>query len=422
MKLNKYIKKNGKEYRLGFTTGSAAAAAAKAAVQILFKQQEIKEVELLTPAGIKLKLEPANINFNKNSASVTITKDAGDDPDVTDKIAIIATAELLSQKELPAEIIFEKYFLDSASQNFTNKNKSAWLADLLKATICFAEVGEPDKKNNAFLTAGRGIGRVSRPGLKLKPGQVAINPIPRLMIKKAVQSVLPPAKTIKVTISVPAGKKVAQKTFNSKLGILAGISLLGTTGIVEPMSESAYRESLSLELRQAAAEGIHKFVLVFGNHGKELALKMGYVEDQIIRMSNFVGYLLDHCQGLAISEILMIGHVGKIIKVAAGIFNTHSKVADARREIIAAYAALAGADQELIIELFNKDTAELAALYLKEQGLISKVLQPAAVEIAKRVQARLAAVEVDADVKAAIFTFADGIVAVSEPFDNFNCC
>jgi cobalt-precorrin-5B (C1)-methyltransferase len=192
MTFNSYVVKDGKELRRGYTTGSTATAAAKAATKMLFTGQQIEQIEIATPAGIDLNLEVTNSELKSNKAQATITKDAGDDPDVTDGIQISAQVT-----EIEAGI---------------------------------------------ELTGGLGVGQVTKPGLAAEVGQAAINPVPRQMIRQEVKQVLPADKGVQITIVVPNGEEVAKKTLNSKLGIKGGISILGTTGIVEPMSETAYKD------------------------------------------------------------------------------------------------------------------------------------------------------------------------------------
>lgn len=367
MTFERYITKGGKKYRLGYTTGTTAAGAAKAAAEMLLKQKTVKKVLIMTPAEIEVEMGVQDCFYSKDLARAAVVKDAGDDPDQTD--GIIITVELKRIK------------IDK---------------DLAESKVT--------------LKAGEGIGRITKPGLQLEIGQAAVNPVPRQMIKKAVLDIFPKNNILEVFISAPAGVEIAKKTFNPKLGIKGGISILGTSGIVEPMSESAYKESLAVELRQAAALGFKKLILVFGNYGKKEALAAGFSEQQIIRMSNFVGFMLAELEELEIDEIIMVGHLGKIVKVAGGIFNTHSKVADGRREIIAAHAALAGADQEIIEAIFAINTAEEAAEYLLAHNLES-VLHNISEAVVSKVREKL---ENKIKCKAVIFTLNQGIVALSK--------
>ena len=308
---HQYINKDGKKLRRGYTTGSSATGAAKAAVKALFSGKTVDKVSISTPAGIDLKLDVVRLEQGDNYCKASIIKDGGDDPDVTDGLEIAVKAEKIA--------------------------------------------------NGIEITGGQGVGRVTKPGLPVEKGQAAINPVPRKMIKNEVSKVLPDNKGVKLTVEVPKGEKVAQKTLNTKLGIKGGISILGTTGIVEPMSEEAYRKSLALKIDQALAENYEKLVLVFGNYGKKQAVELGFKEGQLIRMSNFVGYILKQCVDKGVKEVVLLGHIGKLVKVSAGIFVTHSKKADARLETIAAYTASVGGSQDLINNILNANTAEEAA-------------------------------------------------------------
>ncbi|PTX15387.1 cobalt-precorrin 5B C1-methyltransferase [Halanaerobium congolense] len=374
MAFERYIKKGGKKYRLGYTTGTTAAGAAKAAALMLLEQKIVKKIIIKTPAEIEVEMETQDCFYSTDLARASVIKDAGDDPDQTDGIKIAVELK---------RIKFDKTL---------NKSK-------------------------VILKGGKGIGKVTKPGLQLDVGQAAINPEPRKMIKKAVRDIFPEDNIFEVHISVPEGIEIAKKTFNPKLGIKDGISILGTTGIVEPMSESAYKESLAVELRQAAALGYKKLIFVFGNYGKKQALEAGFKEEQIIRMSNFVGFMLTELKELKIDEIIMVGHIGKIVKVAGGIFNTHSKLADGRREIIAAHAALVGADQKIIEGIFAINTAEEAADFLLTHNL-NIVLQNISEAVVRKVEAKL---ENEINCKAVIFTLNQGIIALSkEAEEDFN--
>ncbi|MBF8436180.1 cobalamin biosynthesis protein CbiD [Halanaerobiaceae bacterium Z-7014] len=361
MAFNKYIKKAGKEYRLGYTTGTAAAGAAKAAAKLLFKNEKDRTIIIPTPAGIDVELDILNYILNDKSALASVKKDGGDDKDITDGLEIIAKIKEIEQNEI-------------------------------------------------IIKGGKGVGTVTKPGLAVDVGQPAINPVPRKMIKKAIKDYLKPGSGLEVEIIVPEGEKAAAKTFNPDLGIEGGISIIGTTGIVEPMSESAYKESLALKLKQAAESGREKLVFVFGNHGKNKAFELGYQEDEIIRMSNFVGYILDEANDLELKQILIIGHIGKIIKIAGGIFNTHSKVADGRREIIAAQAALNGASQGIIDRIMQANTAEEIAADMIATGN-SEIFNQLADKIRDKIKTRL---EKNISVDTMIYTFEAGFIGCSE--------
>jgi cobalt-precorrin-5B (C1)-methyltransferase len=230
--------------------------------------------------------------------------------------------------------------------------------DVTKNLKICADVKITDS-NKITVNGGKGVGVVTKPGLQVPVGNHAINPIPRQMIKSNLQKILPSEKGAEVTIFVPHGEEIAKKTMNSRLGITGGISILGTTGIARPMSSHAYKESLACQIDVAVAEGFEDLVFVPGNIGERIAKEILDVnEDQIVQMGNFVGFMLEKALEKGVSKITLLGHAGKIIKIAAGIFNTKNSVADGRREIIAAYCGLLGADKELIDEIFRSKTTE----------------------------------------------------------------
>lgn len=312
------------QLKTGYTTGSCAAAASEAALRLILGDR-VQQVTLDLPNGGQLEIPIKNVVLANNAATAEVVKDAGDDPDVTHGISIIATVELIEG----GEIIIE---------------------------------------------GGVGVGIVTKPGLAVIVGQAAINPVPRQMICSAVEKYLPPGKGLRVVVSVPEGEKVARRTMNSRLGIRGGISILGTTGIVRPMSEEAYLASLVPQLDQAVALGYRTVVLTPGAMGARMAREQGINEDAIIQCSNFVGLMLRECSKRPLTGILLLGHIGKFIKVAAGIFNTHSQIADARKEILAAHAALHGASRDIIKGIMELATMEASIELINENSLQSVYL------------------------------------------------
>ena len=308
--MEEYIIKDGKRLRLGYTTGSCAAAAAKAACFMLLTGRRKETVELLTPKGILLTLSVLEITQGPDFVSCAIRKDSGDDPDVTNGIEVFVT---LSVSDRPG------------------------------IAVC----------------GGVGVGRITKPGLQMPVGEAAINLVPRRMIREQIEQVrqsYPQWESVglRALVEIPQGVQLAAKTYNPRLGIEGGISVLGTSGIVEPMSEQALTDSIRLELSILQKQG-HRCVLITpGNYGKAFLSgetiggksdfhALAQMADRAVKCSNFVGDTLDMCVQQGFSHALLVGHIGKFSKLAAGVMNTHSRYADARLEVFTAHAALAGA-------------------------------------------------------------------------------
>lgn len=278
--------------RQGFTTGSCAAAAAKAATYMLLSGKRKDNIEIETPAGKMFAASIVDIEMTENAVSCAVIKDGGDDPDVTTGAHICARVE---------------YTSDATAESIT-------------------------------IDGGTGVGRVTKPGLNQPVGNAAINSVPRQMIVKEVEEVrnfFDYKDKLKITISVPEGIELADKTFNPRLGIVGGISILGTTGIVEPMSNQALIETIRVELNQKYAMGYRSICISPGNYGLDfMKANYDFNLDYAVKCSNFIGLTLDMACETGFEEILLIGHMGKLVKLAGGIMNTHSKEADCRMEIM----------------------------------------------------------------------------------------
>lgn len=333
--MEEYVYIDGKKYRRGYTTGSCAVGAAKAASHMLLTKKKLETVNIDTPKGIPLFLKVENIDIGEKYVECSIKKDGGDDIDATHGIDIYARAEVT----------------DSFVTIDTYNEKSL------------------DYTEGIVLCGGKGVGIVTKKGLSVEVGQAAINPTPVKMIKSEVIKVigqdieksLGKNKVLKITIFVPQGEEIAKKTFNPKLGIVGGISIIGTTGIVEPMSDEGWKKSISIELQMKKEQGLDKIILVPGNHGEQfIKEKLELDTKYVVRTSNFIGYIIKEAQRMGYKKIFMAGHIGKFIKLSAGIFNTHSRVADARSEILVSNLALMKAPYSILEEISKCLTAEEA--------------------------------------------------------------
>lgn len=332
------------EWKMGYTTGSCAAGAAKAACLVLIDKPLGITVEIPLPSGERLNLPLKWAGKESAWGKAGIIKDAGDDPDVTHGLEIQAKARLLSAE------------------------------------------------GKIHIRGGKGVGTVTKRGLQVPIGQSAINPVPQQMIQRAVREVFP-VEEIEVWIEVPDGERIALQTLNPRLGILGGISILGTTGIVRPMSEDAFKNSILPELDQAIAYEHQTLILTPGHYGFRTASeKLGVPTEAIIQTSNFIGFILEEAAYRKIENVILLGHIGKLIKVAGGIFHTHNRVADARMEILVAHAALQGIPLERLKRLSEFPTTEGAAMELMswgEQSIIHKLAALASKRAMEHVQGSL---------------------------------
>lgn len=328
--------KNNK-LRYGYTTGSCAAAAAQAAAKMLLTGEKVEEVALQTPKGILLHLLIEDIQMDKEEVRCAVRKDGGDDPDVTHGILIYARVK---------------------------KSGEAGI----------------------HLDGGTGVGRVTRLGLEQPVGAAAINKVPRKMIRENVEAVCRQMNYtggMDVVIEIPEGVEISKKTFNPRLGIQGGISILGTSGIVIPMSEAALVASIRLEMEMLVKNGAGYLVITPGNYGQAFSKEQMNIDlTYSMKCSNYVGETLDMARELRVKGILFIAHIGKFIKVAGGIMNTHSRNADSRAEVMAANALRAGASRNTVMEILDSVTTEQSIDILIRDHCLEKTME----EVLQRVE------------------------------------
>ena len=369
--------------RLGFTTGSCAAAAAKAGTQMLLSGDEVRQVRLMTPKGIELYLDVEEIRRGPGSVRCGVRKYSGDDdPDVTDGLLICAEVK----KEEPE-------------------------APLLALT-------GSEQEDRIRISGGEGVGRVTRPGLEQPVGEPAVNKIPRQMIREVVREICEKygySGGVHVTLTIPGGERVAEKTFNPRLGILGGLSILGTTGIVEPMSEKALTDTICLEMRVLKENGHDCCIVTPGNYGSDfLKEKMGMDLSLAVKCSNYIGEAIDDAAMLDMKGILLVGHVGKLVKLAAGVMNTHSRQADCRMEVLASHAAMAGADRDTVTRIMGCINTTEAIRILKERELLVPVMGTVTERIREALRRRAGE---NLSVGAVMFSTEDGILGKTEEAD-----
>ena len=363
--LDVYLSSGATRLRCGYTTGTCAAAAAQAATELLLGKVLVPSVVVTTPAGIDVIVEVEECEEGPGWARCGVQKDGGDDPDVTDGVFVYATVT----------------YRDAAG-------------------VC--------------IDGGVGVGRVTRAGLDQPVGAAAINSTPRQMIAEAVRTVVEAhgfEGGLAVEVSIPEGVELAKRTFNPRLGIEGGISVLGTTGIVRPMSEEALVASIRLELRMLRETGAARVLVVPGNYGLAFAeATLGLATEQAVSCSNHFGATIDEACLLGFESVLIVGHIGKMVKVAGGVMNTHSRVADCRMEVLAAHAAMAGASQRLVRGIMDAPTTDAALDLLDVEGL----LQPAMGSLAERLEERLAYRSAgQASVQAIVFSNARGVLCAT---------
>lgn len=330
MALDYYIENGAQRLRCGYTTGTCAALAAAGAASLLLSGEAPRALSLVTPKGIPVTVEPVELFWENGAAVCGVAKDGGDDADATDGLVIRARVTTIPEPEIRID-------------------------------------------------GGEGVGRVTKPGLDQPPGAAAINRVPRRMIEEQARRVcaaLGYGGGLSVCISVPGGEEAAQRTFNPMLGIEGGISILGTSGIVEPMSEKALVDTIAVELRQAAALGARDVILTPGNYGETFLRDHPQAARNVpvVKCSNFIGDALDLAGNRNFSQVLLVGHAGKLVKLAAGVMNTHSRYADGRAEVFCAHAAVCGAPQSLCQALMQAPSADACLALLDEASLRERVM------------------------------------------------
>ena len=317
-----------KKLRSGYTTGSCAAGAAKAAVQLLLTGKAPASVALMTPKGVPLNLDVADWALEGDSATCAIRKDSGDDPDITNGVLV------------------------------------------------YAKVSK--REGDILIDGGAGIGRVTKPGLNQPVGQAAINTVPRRMIAEACRDMAAQQGYqggFQVIISIPGGEELAKKTFNPRLGIEGGLSVIGTTGIVEPMSNAALVDTIRLELNVLAASGAKAVLLSPGNYGETFCRDILSLDVQhLVLCSNFIGLAVEAAVEKGFEQILLVGHIGKMVKLGIGMLNTHSNVGDGRMETLAACGIEAGVEMPVLQALLSCATTDAALYVLHEANCLKKTI------------------------------------------------
>ncbi len=322
------VKIKRKKLRSGYTTGSCAAGAAKAAAELLLTGEAPVSVKLMTPKGIPLTLDIADWALKEKSAVCAIKKDSGDDPDITNGVLV------------------------------------------------YADVSK--RGSGIIIDGGKGIGRVTKPGLNQPVGNAAINTVPRQMIRDVCQEITNKygySGGFRVIISIPGGESLAKKTFNPRLGIEGGLSIIGTTGIVEPMSNAALIDTIRLELNVLAASGVKEVLLSPGNYGETFCQNaLGLNIQHLVMCSNFIGIAIEAAIEKRFQKILLVGHIGKLVKLGIGMLNTHSSFGDGRMETLAACAIEAGAGLPVLQALLECATTDAALHVLTKAKILDKTM------------------------------------------------
>lgn len=366
MALEHYIRSGQKRLRCGYTTGTCAALAAGGAASLLLLGEAPERLSLMTPKGLAVEAAPEGLRYEGDAAVCGVRKDGGDDADATHGLVVVARVE-----KSPGP--------------------------------------------GVRIHGGEGVGRVTKPGLDQPVGAAAINRVPRQMVEAQARAVCAKAGYaggLEVTLSIPGGREAAQKTFNPALGVEGGLSILGTSGIVEPMSQQALVDTIALELNQAAALGARDLILIPGNYGEEFLRQHPLGGAPVVKVSNFIGDALDLAAGHPFRQVLLVGHIGKLVKLAGGVMNTHSRYADCRAELFCAHAACCGASRQVCLELLQAATADRCLEILDGAGLrepvLRRLLEAIQLHLDRRVQGKYR-------VGAVLFSNTYGLLGHTEP-------
>ena len=323
-----------KQLKGGYTTGACLAAGARAAAMLLQGEDPGDKVDIMALDGTPLQIPIHSVEMLPDAARVEIVKDAGDDPDITNGTSVFVTFRFLTLEQLKPvagrSVVYEQILFE----------------------------------------AGQGIGHATKPGLSLAVGEPAINLGPRQLVYNSVRDIVGD-KPCMVRVDIPAGRELAAKTLNPVLGIEGGISVIGTTGVLCPMSEEAFKNSLIPQIEVAKAAGFTTQIFVPGKIGERIASSWGLPKEAIVQTSNFIGFMLEAAADRGLEKILLFGHIGKLAKVAAGVFHTHNRVGDARLEVLAAYSASMGMPAEGVRRILQAVTTEEALPVIEEYGLAS---------------------------------------------------
>lgn len=323
-----------KQLKGGYTTGACLAAGAKAGAMIMQGEDPGDRVDIVALDGTPLQIPIASVELLAHGVKVEIIKDAGDDPDITNGTSVFITFSFLTQEQL--QPVYEQ-------------------------SILYKQI---------LFEAGQGIGHATKPGLSLAVGEPAINPGPRQLVYNSIKDIIGD-KACLVRVDIPAGTELATKTLNPVLGIEGGISVIGTTGVLRPMSEEAFKNSLVPQIEVAKAAGFTTQIFVPGKIGERIATSWGLPTEAMVQTSNFIGFMLEAGADHGLERILLFGHIGKLAKVAAGVFHTHNRVGDARLEVLAAYSAAQGMPAEGVQRILQAVTTEEALPVIEEYGLQS---------------------------------------------------